>query len=443
MLGGIFRKIFKEDSTALFTPFYRAIQNSFSILNRILSGGSYITLSGNTNITTPILTNSNIDTSNSAPLSDFAQVATPPADVLLQISEVDYTPLNVDIPTGYTGALAYGSYNNSSSTLYYWKPTDVSNIVDGAVSAGSWQLVKLGWAGGTGTYNNNSTVAQSNTGWCHGTGDYTITTSNDFVDIQFDYITVISTLNGEKDVATSVGNNPPTQYNVRINPAVTGLNGIDSRTTFTSSSGYYVWFVHNPTTLQYGGMLSPFSSSVLIPEGYTHVQRLGWVSATSGVLSPSIQLNDKFQFITKNNPLATQTANLAKDSSSNINLITNTVPESVFHPLKSFIGNIDLVYNISSVNLGTVSSAYLEYGPVWDNLITGTDIYRGSQVIGTTFSNSTYTDYLMDIPVMHNSANNWQLVSYMYNRSTISGTVTVSSNIYVYGMSFRNMLLPV
>jgi hypothetical protein len=210
--------------------------------------------------------------------------------------------------------------------------------------------------------------------------------------------------------------------------------------------------IYNPSNLTYGAGLSTDFSNPSLPEGYTHIQRIGWVSATSGVLAPSLQVNNKFNFISPPTELSSATASLAQGGYSIVNLITNTVPEGVSYPYKSFISSIDLGYKMSSIALGTMSGVYFEYGAFWNttSVVNSPSSYspiyanyslRSQQFTSASLSGAEYVDLMVDIPVPQNQTDNWFLEFHTYNKSTSSGTSTISYSIYSYGFLLRNLLL--
>ena len=66
---------------------------------------------------------------------------------------------------------------------------------------------------------------------------------------------------------------------VSINTASTGANGIESGTTLTQATWYYVWLIYNGTSV--AGLLSASSTAPTLPTGYTYTARVGAVSTAS------------------------------------------------------------------------------------------------------------------------------------------------------------------
>lgn len=444
MFAGLFKRFYKEDGGALFYPFFRGIQNLYSCLETILRGRSYVDLISNQNIYTPILSNNNIDISSAAFLTDFSQITTPPADAFPQISEIDFSRIDNTIPGPSEGSLAYGIYNNSSSTLYYRRPSNNTS----STTDGTYELVKLGWPHGSGVYNSDATVAQRFSGWCHGTGNYRIVTSNQYCDISFDHILVHDIVTGAKDYIVGYANNPLTSYNIRIDPGVTGLNGIEAG-SFTASTGYYVWALYNVDTQEYGAVLSRFSSTVTPPSGFNYVQRLGWVqSATSG-FTPSLQINDRFCFITDPNTLASvSSATLNTTSSIFTPLITNTIPEGLNYPNKSFLNSVDIKLKVTSIT-STSSTTMLEFTPIATSAASSLSVTAKSEFLRTlsffaqsNISNNASENQFTNIYLNENSSNSNELYFGTFNTSTQSSHVaTVSYQIKIPSFEFRNILI--
>jgi hypothetical protein len=445
LFAGIFKKFYKEDGGALFYPFFRSIQNLYSTLERILGGTSYVDLISNQNIYTPILSNNNIDISSSAFLTDFSQITTPPLDAFPQISEIDFTRLDNTIPGPSEGSLAYGIYNNSSSTLYYRRPGNNT----ASTSDGSYELVKLGWPHGTGVYNSDATPAQRFSGWCHGTGTYKIVTSNQYCDISFDHILVHDIVTGAKDYVIGYANNPLTDYNIRIDPGTTGLNGIEAG-SFTSSTGYYVWVVYNVNTQEYGAVLSTSGNTVTPPSDFNYVNRIGWVQASSvSGFNPSLQINDRFCFIT--DPL-----NLVSVSSSTINttssiftpLITNAIPEGLNYPNKSFINSVDIKLKVTSLT-STSSTTMLEFTPITTiyastlSLLAKNDFERTLSFFAqSNISNNGSENQFSNVYFNESLSNNNELYFGVFNTSTQSSHVaTISYQIKIPSFELRNILI--
>jgi hypothetical protein len=84
---------------------------------------------------------------------------------------------------------------------------------------------------------------------------------------------------------------------VSINTASTGANGIESGTTLTQATWYYVWLIYNGTTV--AGLLSASSTAPTYPSGYTYGARVGCVrtAAASTNLLGTLQYNCRAQYV--------------------------------------------------------------------------------------------------------------------------------------------------
>lgn len=302
-----------------------------------------------------------------------------PAYPLTQIEETYYSQRNSSLPEATEGVLAYGDVFGTKSTLYYH---------DG----GQFKPVKLGWGGGSGYYNNNGSDPQKNTGWCHGNGHYKIITASNQIKIQFDWIQVVENITGDKNIVSGLRTNPVSDYNVLVTNSGAGINSIDTG-LITGDTGYYVFFVYNPSIDAYGVQLSlnadkpSFYIDPTTGTYFNSYQRLGWIKTDSaGNFLPSLQINDKFCFF--EDPGSAYTISfLGGGTSVNFPLITGNVSSNENYPLPAFLNSTDLYietngttvnnsnlriislsdipqYQFTSTNLSNYSSGYLmnEYG---------------------------------------------------------------------------------
>ena len=319
---------------------------------------------------------------------------------------------------------------DEAATLYYY--TEVSA---GGSNIQAYQPVKLGWPKGDGIYNNNSTFSQKYSGWCHGTGNYKIITSSQSVDIVFDHILVKNIFNGSLDTVFGQLTDPVSYFNIRIVAGSAGLNSTDLG-TLNTDTGYYVFFIFNPTTLQYGGILSTSRISPVLPQGYTFYQRLGWVrSANSSGFYPSLQINDRFIFL-QEPPVQTAftTSSSGLSSSASISIISPTVENPANHPNRSNLTSIDMKCK-SSFNTG--SSSYRQVAPINTAYFTTPYDFIPYSAIDAGAVSGDVGDMWNDVSLSQGLVADYGLSLLVSN----SASVQTTFNIFVTGFNFRNISL--
>lgn len=317
-----------------------------------------------------------------------------------------------------------------SATLYYY-----TNVTSGSSTVQAYQPIKLGWPKGDGIYNNNSTFAQKYSGWCHGTGNYKIITSSQFVDIVFDHILVKNIFNGALDSVFGQLTDPVSYFNIRIIAGSAGLNSVDSG-VLSSDTGYYVYFIFNPSSLQYGGILSTSRISPVLPNGFTFYQRLGWIrSANSSGFYPSLQINDKFLFL-QEPPIQTAftTSSSGLSSSASISIISSTVENPANHPHRSLITSVDL--KCKSV-FNTTSSSYRQIAPINTIYFTNSYNFIPYSAIDAGSVTDDNGDMWNDVSLSQGLVPNYGLSLLVSNGAAVQTTF----NIFVTGFNFRNITL--
>ena len=318
---------------------------------------------------------------------------------------------------------------DASGSLYFYDSITASN----GSSFNAYQPIKLGWPHGDGIYNNNSTFAQKYSGWCHGTGNYKIITSSQFVDIVFDHIQVQNLSNKTFDIVFGQLTDPISYFNIRIVPGSTGLNSVDNG-ILSTDSGYYVYFLYNPTTLEYGGILSTSRINPLIPQGFTHCQRLGFIrTANSSGFIPSLQINNDFIFL-QEPQVQTAFTTVASGLSSNaaISIISPTVESPSNHPHRSLLSSVDMKCK-SIFNTG--SSSYRQVAPINSNYFTTSYNFIPYSAIDAGIVNDDLGDIWNDVSLSQGQVPNYGLSLVVSN----SAAVQTTFNIYITGFSFRNI----
>lgn len=278
---------------------------------------------------------------------------------MMQLEETFLTPINNSLESPTEGVLAYGDvYNSNKSTLYYHDGT-------------AFKLVKLGWSGGAGIYNNNANKPQQFTGWCHGNGHYKIITSANQIKIQFDWLQVVQDVTGSKDIITGLRTNPVSDYNILVINSNAGLNSIDTG-IIQANTSYYVYVVYNPESSDYGAVLSLNADKPNFPTNsttgtqYRLYQRLGWIRTDAvGSFLPSIQVNDRFCFVS--DPGTTTNINfLGGGTSAGVPLITTGVSDSLYYPNLTYLDSMDLMIELNGTgvnndNIRTISLNEVPY----------------------------------------------------------------------------------
>jgi len=208
-----------------------------------------------------------------------------------QIDESSLLRRNNTYPSSRQGSLAHGDIVGTKSTLYYY---------DGS----SYSMVKLGYPGGVGYYNNGATFHSTYTGWVHSNGSYKIITASNQIKLVFNWLEVVESVTGSRDIVQGIRTNPVTDYNILItNTGGAGLNTVDTG-TILADTAYWVYIVYNPESNTYGGVLSLDPNTPVFPVNnatstqYRFFQRLGWVRTdTTGGFLPSLQIDKHFSFL--------------------------------------------------------------------------------------------------------------------------------------------------
>lgn len=318
----------------------------------------------------------------------------------------------------------------SAATLYYY--TSVSN---GSTATQTYQPAKLGWPHGDGIYNNNSTFSQKYSGWCHGSGNYKIITSSDYVDIVFDHLKVQNLYTASKDVVYGQLTSPVSYFNIRIVAGSVGLNSIDTG-TLSTDTGYYVYFIYNPTTLQYGATLSKSRVAPFMPEGYTYYERIGWIrSASSSGFFPSLQINDKFIFL-QQPPVQTAftTTSAGQSSSASISIVSSTVEDPANHPHRSLLTSVDMKC-IST--FPTATSSYRQLAPInTAYFATPYNFVPYSAILAGTVADDV-GDMWYDVSLSQGSTPNYGLSLLVNNTNAVETTF----KIYITGFTLKNIFV--
>lgn len=320
---------------------------------------------------------------------------------------------------------------DAAATLYYYDTITSSTGSD----IQAYQPVKLGWPQGDGVYNNNSTFGQKYSGWCHGTGNYKIITSSQFVDIVFDHIQVQNITNKSLDVVFGQLTDPVSYFNVRIVPGSAGLNSVDTG-VLSTDTGYYVYFLYNPDTLQYGGILSTSRIAPFVPQGFTHYQRLGFVrtSNSSGFI-PSLQINDRFIFLQEPQVQTSfTTSSSGLSTNSVISIISPTVETPANHPHRSLIAGADMKCK-SIFNTGT--SSYRQVAPINTAYFTTSYNFIPYSAIDAGIVSDDNGDVWNDVSLSQGTVPNYGLSLIVSNGAAVQTTF----NIFITGFTFRQITL--
>lgn len=319
---------------------------------------------------------------------------------------------------------------DAAATLYYYDT--ITSSTGSAIQA--YQPAKLGWPQGDGIYNNNSTFGQKYSGWCHGTGNYKIITSSQFVDIVFDHIQIQNISNKSLDVIFGQLTDPVSYFNVRIVPGSAGLNSVDTG-VLSTDTGYYVYFLYNPSTLQYGGILSTSRIVPFVPQGFTHCQRLGFVrSSNSSGFIPSLQINDRFIFLQEPQvQTAFTTSSSGLSTNSVISIISPTVENPANHPHRSLIAGADMKCK-SIFNTGT--SSYRQVAPINTAYFTTSYNFIPYSAIDAGSVTDDNGDIWNDVSLSQGSVPNYGLSLIVSNGAAVQTTF----NIYITGFTFRQIL---
>lgn len=598
MLGGIFNIFKKDKGLANFIPYRNALESIYTALNKILGGDTYVDLSTKQTITSPIISNGNIEINQSSLLDSPSQILNAPAsDELPQISEVTLKRLDAKLPGVTPGSLAYGTYSgstnntnlitngnadlglsdwfqyndgqtsapidgvggtmsgvslaiNSTNPLKGTQDFNLSYLANSPIGQGcsinfnvqdinkghqiefifrtsqnfktgnlkifildvnsntsilltnsiikkslntyifkaefahtgsselklcfhiadsntsSWNMffdsieikaipasstlyyyfksssgfegyepIKLGWPKGDSLYNNNSTFAQKYSGWCHGTGNYKIMTSSQYVDIVFDHITVLNVSNKSKDVVTGVLTSPVSNFNVRIVPGGVGNNSVDNGNLLTDT-GYYVYLTYNPSTKEYGGTLSTSRVAPALSPGFTSIQRLGWIrSGNSTGFFPSLQINNRFCFLQKPAVQTTFTTSASGvNSSASVSIISSTVENPSNHIHRSLIANVDLR---CESDFTTTTSSYRQLAPINTQYFTTNFNFVPYSAILAGQVSDNREDIWNDVALSQGSTPNYGLSLVVSNGAAVQTTF----RLYVLGFEMKNILL--
>lgn len=599
MLGGIFNIFKKDKGLANFIPYRNALESIYTALNKILGGSTYVDLSTRQTITSPIISNGNIDINQSALLDSSSQILNAPAsDELPQISEVTLKRLDAKLPGPTPGSLAIGNYSGSINptnlvtngnadlglsdwiqynngissspingsggsmagvnlsintisplqgtqdfklsytgnsaigqgcsinfnilepnkgyqvefvfrTTQNFKTGDVkifildvnsntSILLSNAIikksvntyifkaefahtgsnllklcfhvtnqNPNSWDLffdsiqvkaipasstlyyyykstgssfegyepVKLGWPKGDGIYNNNSTFSQKYSGWCHGTGNYKIMTSSQYVDIVFDHIVVQNVSNKSKDIVMGVLTSPVSNFNIRIVPGGIGNNSVDNGTLLTDT-GYYVYLTYNPDTKEYGGTLSTSRVGPTLSPGFTSIQRLGWIrSGNSSGFFPSLQVNNRFCFLQKPSVQTTFTTSASGvNSSASISIVSSTQETPTNHIHRSLLANVDLR---CEAEFPTASTSYRQIAPINTQYFTTNFNFMPYSAIQAGQISDAREDIWNDVALSQGSTPNYGLSLLVSNSAAVQTTFKV----YILGFELKGILL--
>lgn len=283
-----------------------------------------------------------------------------------------------------TGALPAGTHlltPAKTSSLYWYDGT-------------TYDYISLGWPHGSGIYNNDAVFAEAYTGWPHGTGNYTIISTNAYIDIRFDYIDVVEVGSGSRGVVTGVSTNPETQFNIRVVSGAAGINSIDAGIR-TTDTGYWVYIVYNPDDKTYGGVFSLNSSVPSLPTNYTFFQRLGWVrSDSNGNFTPSVQVNKQFSFLTK--PNVANTLTTAASGVSSQTIINLTTLNSANYPNPQILDKTDIVVQVTTTAATTTERVISLFSS------TLTDTYHMCMVQSNLSAGNSQEFIFNDVPVDRN-----------------------------------------
>lgn len=219
--------------------------------------------------------------------------------------------------------------------------TTVVNAVNG-VGNGSYSLANVSITGGTiSTLSTPLSAANGGTGLTspgtsgnvlvsNGSGWQSAATSGLNTSVQGAYknlkvqVTGNSTCNVSCDqIVLYNGTLYSTQstVSVSISTGSTGANGVESGTTLTSATWYYVWLIYNGTST--AGLISASSTSPTLPSGYTYYARVGAVYYTSGsVLARTLQNGRRAQYVVTSASGTTSLPGIASGTVGNINTPT-------------------------------------------------------------------------------------------------------------------------
>ena len=140
---------------------------------------------------------------------------------------------------------------------------------------------------------------------------------------------------------------------VSISTGSTGANGVETGTTLTASTWYYVWIIYNGSTV--AGLISASSTAPTMPSGYTYKARVGAVYYTSGsVLARTLQYGRKAQYVVTASSGTTSIPYLFIGATGSTSPLTWTALSVVnFVPATSCAINLFIT---ASYNAGTTSN---------------------------------------------------------------------------------------
>jgi len=361
-----------------------------------------------------------------------------------KLNESSLQRINNTFPAPQPGALAYGDVDtNGNSTLYYYAASTA-----GTNTATGYRMAKLGWAGGNGYLNNNSTFISTFTGFPHGVGNYKIITSSNAIKIQFDYIEVVEYLTGARDIVQGVRTVPVTDYNVSIFATTAGINSIDNGIVI-GNTGYWVYIVYNPESEKYGAVISLSKDFPFFPTDpdtgtqYRFFQRIGWVKTdATASFFPSLQVNNKFCFLAK--PDATLTATFSGlGTSTPQSIVEITTTQGDLYPSPEYLQTVDMYLGFVGTGANNSNPRLIQYS-IDGN--TNFDNLYGFRSYGAV-SNQVYPDFA--IPDNHSTTlrilhtqNGVASTSVSTSGTTISTTLSTSTDItslktYIFGGEFN------
>lgn len=343
---------------------------------------------------------------------------------LQQLNESSLLRRNTTYPTPKKGSLAIGDIVGTKSTLYY---------NDGS----QYRMVKLGYPGGQGYYNNGATFNSTYTGWLHSNGSYKIITSSNQIKIQFNWLEVVEDITGSRDIIEGVKTVPLTDYNLLItNSGSTGLGTIDTG-AIIANTAYYVYVVYNPESNQYGAVLSMNPNKPTFPTDnttstqYRFYQRLGWIRTdTTGAFLPSLQVDHHFCFLQCPTPTFS-VGFYGSGTSPDISLLDINEGMALNYPRVEFLDRVHWILGFNGTGLNGYGTTGVPFSTAPDPRI----YYINGQPINKTVSTKMEdSDGIVrqvcqiynDFPVNKNR-------NTVFNLSQTQGTNYTNVSGYIYG----------